>query len=219
MRTRECKNWKSFFSPRDTYTSNQMLASKLAIARLSSRPRLAGHRSITSSIRDIISSLAGSASSSLPPTLTSSASVPFVIPRASKLHLNSELDWSASEIKAMTPILAKAILDFDVRRPEKLGDFTRDDIERLVEAIAVEDEGGDSREVDNAIREELMGQHEGHDEVHRDDDAMWEVVTTDDKGKETMRGLFSDPDEADFVAAFHGKRGRTSFKRRRRTIT
>mmetsp|Transcript_17603 Transcript_17603/g.35777 ORF Transcript_17603/g.35777 Transcript_17603/m.35777 type:complete len:206 (-) Transcript_17603:41-658(-) len=196
------------------------------------RRRGGAWRSI-SSLRDIISSLSGASSSSPSPSSSSSApnssaSVPFVIPRSSKLRLHSDLDWSASEIKVMTPALAKALVDSDARRPEKLGDFTRAEMERLVETMAgkevddgeSEGEGEGEGNVNDAA-EERQGERQASSSQSSsttddcDDDAMWEVVTTDDEGEETTRGHFRDAAEADFVVEFHGKRGRTGFKRRR----
>ena len=119
-------------------TSNASFFQNLVSTSAVSSPPSQQLRSF-SFFRDLVSSIKASAfpSSSSPPR---TASVPFLISRENKARLSSDLDWSPAEVRTMTPVVAKVLLDNTIARPERLKPFKRLEIEALVAAVAIEQE-------------------------------------------------------------------------------
>ncbi|GMH87836.1 hypothetical protein TrVE_jg6814 [Triparma verrucosa] len=148
------------------------------------------------------------------------ATVKMMITREDRERLGA-LDWNSVELKRMKPEQAGVLLTHRVRRPEKLSEFTAQEITKMVEAIVAkeeeeEEEKESHREVEEEVREEGEGEEKG--EGSGDQPSQYfEVVIVESSGEETRKGIFKKEEEADLVMDLYSKRqtnGRKVLKRK-----
>jgi hypothetical protein len=124
------------------------------------------------------------------------------------------LDWNGVELKRMKPEQAGVLLTHGVRRPEKLSEFTAQEITKMVEAIVAKEE--EDREVEEEVREEGEGEEKRKGSGGQPSQ-YFEVVIVESSGEETRKGIFKKEEEADLVMDLYSKRqtnGRKVLKRK-----